>query len=118
MDPKEIGKYYEDFKKFLFRNESLKPWIEKTKSWNLSLAPMNFLYSLVESSNNRNDFHSQCFGKPVKITYEDRKLICIVWTLSTLLSGKKPRIFYVPVTFCLSSLLFWRELYNPNLKLR
>ena len=118
MDLNKVNYFYSEFKKQLFENEFLKKTKTSVQLTGFSLSRFiffDFISKLIESSNNRNKFYYKFGESEIFISYEDRKLIVITWTLLTFLSGSKPRIIYTPFTFFISSMLFWRELYNIKL---
>ena len=119
MDYDKVYHYYDELKKQLFHNEIVLKSKIAIQSTGFSLGRfvvLHMLCKLIETSNNKKDFFYTIGKTHISIKYDDRKLIVVTWTLCTFLLGTKPRIIYTPFTFFLSSMLFWRELYNPFYK--
>ena len=115
MDLEQFKKYYEDLKKTMFNSQFSNSLTSMAKSTGISFSKIeeiNSLCRLVETANNRNKFNGRFMKKEIVITYEDRKLFVIFWTSFCFIFGRKPKIFYLPINFFVTSLLFWRELFT------
>jgi hypothetical protein len=115
MDLNELTKYYNQFKQFVFFNEVVKTFTNnpQIRSYSLSqVEELNSLCRLIESSNNRQDFHGRFFKNEVTIKHEDRKMIVFTLTALSLMIGRRPKIIFLPLNFLFSSMLFWREIYT------